>query len=247
MAERPYSRYTRPKTWAALDRQHLNAGYALVPYSRTNNSIDVISCIDARNKTQDVAKDTQAMIHQLLQHADECRDYYAKRHSSEQAPTILAEAIRTKKLRSAVVLARSSDYYHYHLDDYTGFSLVICGLHDSYLHLPVWEMRTNRRYRPRETAVSLTSPDFERIRSTHFGHSMLLGALLNGDEQAIAFKKTLPPRTQRRIEREKEELQRTRYRGRPLAFLTDAQRSDIGSKISAGLRRYHEHKRLRTT
>ena len=44
MAERPYSRYTRAKTWAALYSQHLNAGYAWVPFSRTNNSIAVISC-----------------------------------------------------------------------------------------------------------------------------------------------------------------------------------------------------------
>ena len=42
MPERPYSRYTRAKTWAALYSQHINAGYALVPYSATNNSIAVI-------------------------------------------------------------------------------------------------------------------------------------------------------------------------------------------------------------
>jgi len=34
------------------------------------------------------------------------------------------------------------------------------------------------------------------------------------------------------------------YRGRPLAFLTEAERREIGGKISEGLRRYHEQKRL---
>ncbi len=49
MAERPYSRYTRASTWAALFSQHLNAGYALVPLSATNNRIAVIRCKDAND------------------------------------------------------------------------------------------------------------------------------------------------------------------------------------------------------
>jgi hypothetical protein len=230
MAERPYSRYTRARTWAALYSQHLTAGYALVPYSATNNSIAVIRCTDA--------KETQATMHDLLAHASECAAFYGSRQTPEHAPALLAKA------RHAVVLARSSDYYHYHLADHTEFSLVVCGLHDSYLHLPVWEMRTNRRYDPRETAMALTSPDFERLRCTQFGHSILLAAFAEGDQAATALVKGLPPRTQSRLRREKDALQQTRYRGRPLAFLTEAERQEIGSKISAGLRRYHAHKRL---
>jgi hypothetical protein len=49
MAERPYSRYTRASTWAALFSQHLNTGYALVPLSATNNRIAVIRCKDAND------------------------------------------------------------------------------------------------------------------------------------------------------------------------------------------------------
>ena len=63
-------------------------------------------------------------------------------------------------------------------------------------------------------------------------------------EAAQAFKKTLHPRTQRRITKEVQDLQETRYRGRPLAFLTDAERREIGSKISEGLKRYHAQKHV---
>ncbi len=45
-----------------------------------------------------------------------------------------------------------------------------------------------------------------------------------------------------RRDREVDELQETRYRGRPLAFLTEAERREIGSKISEGLRRYHQQR-----
>ncbi len=230
MAERPYSRYTRAKTWAALYSQHLHAGYALVPYSATNNSIAVIRCTSP--------EETQSTMHDLLKHADECAAFYATKQTPEKAPAII------RKARHAVVLARSSDYYHYHLADHPALRLVVCGLHDSYLQLPVWEMRTNQRYDVRETAVPLASPDFERLRCTQFGHTILVGALLNGNEIALSFLETLPLRTQSRIRREAEEMQETRYRGRPLAFLTEAERREIGGKISEGLRRYHEQKRL---
>lgn len=239
MTERPYSRYTRAKTWAALYNQHLTAGYALVPFSSTNNSIAVISYKDSKNAAQDVAKDTQQMANLLLAHADECAAYYTNRQTPDKAPAILAKA------RQAVVLARSSEYYHYHLEDYPDFQLVICGLHDSYLHLPVWEMRTNKRYKARETAVAITSPDFDQVRRTQFGHSILVTALAQGDQDALTFVAGLQPRTRSRIYREKEHLQHLRYRGRPLAFLTEAKRQEIGSKISEGLKRYHQQRRLK--
>lgn len=231
MTERPHSRYTREKTWAALYSQHINAGYALVPWSTTNNSIAVIRCGSA--------KDTKDMMDKLLQHERECAAFYETKQTPDKAPDFL------KKARHAVILARSSDYYHYHLADHPEFALVICGLHDSYLHLPVWEMKTNHRYDARTTAVPISSPDFAHIRSTQFGHNMLVGALINGDKTALVFLKSLPERTRHRIASEVEEMQETRYRGRPLAFLTDAERQAIGSKISASLKRHHEQKRLR--
>jgi hypothetical protein len=230
MPERPHSRYTRAKTWAALYSQHINACYALVPYSATNNSIAVIRCKSP--------EETQSTMRDLLKHADTCIAFYEKRQTPDHAPSFLTRA------RDAVVLARSSDYYHYHLSDQPGLSLVVCGLHDSYLHLPVWEMRTNTRYDPRATAVPLATPQFETIRSTQFGHTMLLGALINGDQTALTYVKDLPARTRHRIRVEVQEAQDQRYRGRPLAFLTDAERQTIGNKISEGLRRYHAQKRL---
>jgi hypothetical protein len=246
MAERPYSRYTRERTWAAVYSQHMNAGYALVPYSRTNNSIDVIWC-----KTPQGVQE-QADI--LSAQADVCRSYYELVASLKadddtlvpQQPAVPVPDV-LKRARHAVVLAKSSDYHHYHLVDYPDFKLVICGLHDSYLRLTVWETRANQRYSPRQTAVSITSPDFERIRCTQFGHTILVGALVEGDQDAIAFKndhRKLPARTRRRIEHEVDLMQHVRYQGRPLAFLTDAERQVIGAKISEGLKRYHAQRRL---
>src|ERR1700736_830815 len=152
MAERPHSRYTREKTWAALYSQHVHACYALVPYSATNNSIAVIRCASPQ--------EAQATMHELFRQASACAAFYGKQDTQDRAPAIIHEA------HLAVVLARSHDYYHYHLADHPEFGLVSCGLHDSCLHMPVWEMRTNRRYGLRETAVPIASPDFERVRCT---------------------------------------------------------------------------------
>lgn len=233
MPERPYSRYTRAKTWAALYSQHINAGYALVPYSATNNSIAIIKCKSS--------EEVQATMQDLLAHADECNAFYSAHLTPDKAPTILARA------RHAVVLSRSSDYYHYHLDSKTDIRLVACGLHDSYLHLPVWEMRTNKRYGARETIIDISSPDFERARKTQVGHSILLGALHNGDKVATSYLEGLKKRQERsywRIRAEVDAMQDAHYRGRPLAFMTDTERQEIGSKISAGLKKYHEQRRL---
>lgn len=230
MIERPHSQYTRAKTWAALYSQHINACYALVPYSATNNSIAVIRCTSP--------EETAAVARDLLTLAGECETFYATRQTPGTVPALLARA------RHAVVLARSSDYHYYHLVDHPDFRLVICGLHNSYLHLPVWETRSNRRYGPHETAASITASGFERLRATPLGHTILIGALICGNQEALAFLKSLPLRTQRRIRHEVESLQETRYRGRPLAFLNEAERRAVGHKISAGLRRFHAQKRV---
>ncbi len=166
-------------------------------------------------------------------------------------PDVLREEVHArpgikflKRARHAVVLARASDYYYDHLGDRPGFRLVISGRHDSYLHLPLRETRTNTHFVPRETAVAIASPEFNRIRRSQFGHTIFIGVLVNKDKAAQNFKESLPERTQGRITKEVQDNQETRYRGRPLAFLTEAERSEIGSKISAGLRRYHAQKRL---
>ena len=232
MVERPYSRYTRTKTWAALYSQHINAGFAWVPFSRTNNSIAVIRC--------ETREEVQRVMRELEKHAEECRAFYESRQTPDKAPSFLAKA------REAVVLAKSSDYYHYHLENFVGIKLVICGLHNSYLHIPVWEMRLNQRYKPFETAVPITDPTFDHIRCTQFGHNILVAAYAKGDHDAIAFveRKDFPERTRSRLRHEADELQDQTYRGRPLAFLTEAERREIGSKISASLKRYHAQKRM---
>src|SRR5882724_7313759 len=118
MAERPYSRYTRARTWAALHSQHLNAGYAIVPSSKTNNSIVVINCKDPNQSGQDIARDTQLKEEELLPHTKEIATYYEKQNDDDEtsedesifhqkspeddAPPILAKEIKAKKLRTAV-------------------------------------------------------------------------------------------------------------------------------------------------
>jgi|SRR5579883_468129 len=232
MTERPHSRYTRAKTWAALYSQHINACYALIPFSSTSNSVDVLKC--------DSPAEAQAVTRRLIRQGKQCEDFYTQRRTRDEAPDFL------KKAQQAVVLARSSDYHRYHLAEYPDFRLVICSLHDSYLHLPVWETRTNHHYKPRETAIPLTSPEFLARRKTEFGHNIFLGALLSGDEAALALlhnESIIPARTRRRIMGEVHTLQHKRYQGRPLPFLDERERREIGSKISAGLRRYHATRR----
>jgi hypothetical protein len=233
MTERPHSRFTRAKTWAALYNQHINACWAWIPYSATNNSIALVKCA-----TPD---ETQAVQRALLDEGDACESYYGRKLTSDKAPSIIRD-----REQHAIILARSSDYHHYHLADFHQFRLVICGQHDSYLHLPVWETSTNRQYQARETSISILAPQFKEVRSTKFGHKIFLGALISGDKSAIVLRDDpvfLPERSRRRIINEVNNIQRTRYRGRPLAFLTESEQREIGNKISAGLRRYHAQKR----
>jgi hypothetical protein len=233
MTERPRSRYTRAKTWAALYSQHINACWAWIPNSATNNSIGLVKCA--------TPEEAQTVQRALLKASDECEAYYSKKLTPDQAP----ELIKGRE-RHAIVLAKSSDYHHYHLAEYHQFRLVICGQHDSYLHLPVWETSTNRQYKARETAVPLTSSQFKAIRGTKRGHQIFLGALVSGDKDAIALRDDptfLPERSRRRIITEVNNIQRYRYHGRPLAFLTEAEREQIGGKISTSLRLYHERKK----
>lgn len=226
MSERPYSRYTRERTWAALHSQHINAGYALVPFSATNNSIAVIRSASAEEAAR--------LQTELNKRADECAAFYSLPAGSPP-PAFLAKA------RHAVVLARSSDWHVYRLDmtQSIDIALLIVGLHDSYIPLPVLEMRSNSRFAPRATGLAIGSAEFEAARRTAYGHTILIGALVCGDKAALAYLATLPARTSRRIAAEVAMLQDSRYRGRPLAFQTEAKRQEVGAKISAGLKRYY--------
>lgn len=229
MSERPYARYSRDKTWQALYNQAINACYAIVPNSTTNNSIWLLRCKSP--------VEAQEQMRFLLEHEQECAQFFANR--TMQTPTYL------KNTGEAVILARSSDYWHYHLNDVPTFALVVVGMHDSYLHLPVWETRTNRRYAPRETALKIGSPEFEKARGKgqSFSHHILLGALVAGDKEALMYLKTLPERTQRRLRAERDALQSERYRGRPLAFYTEERRLAISQKISGSMILYHQKRR----
>jgi hypothetical protein len=67
------------------------------------------------------------------------------------------------------------------------------------------------------------------------------------EPEALTFLNGLKTRSERsywRIKAEVDALQATHYQGRPLAFLTEAERREIGQKISTGLKRYHAQKRL---
>jgi len=64
-------------------------------------------------------------------------------------------------------------------------------------------------------------PDtFDKARKSHYGHCMLLGALMCGRQDAIARLQSLKPRTRYRIEAELLRLH-TRGRGRPLEVAPD--------------------------
>lgn len=246
MKSGPYSPYTKYATWAALYSQHLNAGYALVQHSLTSNSLVMITLPTA---TPQLADATQAIQKQLQLIESDCLTFFSTRKEGEKmpaitgAPTILKEAHAKNRLRVAVVLARSSDYYRYQLSHHEDINQVVCGLHDSYLHIPVWETSTNKRYKARETSLEISGANFEKQRTTAYGHKVLLGALICGDEKAIAYKKALPPSTRRRINAEVKRIQSEAYQGRPLTFIGEAKRREVGSKISRALIEYHVNKK----
>lgn len=238
MPERPYARYTRTKTWHALYAQAIQAGYAIVPNSATNNSIWLRRCTSP--------EETQTTMSSFLAQSSEIETFFARKpthseHDAQDAWTrythwLAQRPACLKVAGEAVVLARSSDYWHYHLEeDRPTLALVVAGLHDSYLHLPVWETSSNRRYAARETALPIGSPLFDQARRTQQAHRTLLSALAAGNQAALNYLTTLPDRTQRRLRHDATNLQQQRYRGRPLAFHSDEERRIIGAKISEAM------------
>lgn len=232
--ERLHSRHTRAKSWAAINSQFVNAGYALVPHSETTNSIDVIYCGDQAN--------VKLVMQQLLENDQVIAKYYAHHTDDEYLAPYRLNA--SQKAVTAVVLAKSSDYYHYSLQAKDGIQLIICGLHDSYTQWRVWETYTNKRYEPRATSVPIANLGLGKGRT--LDHNILLGALICGDQEAIAYrddKSKMSRWTRNRLIREVEDIQSTRYRGRPMAFLSEAKSMKIGDKISYSLKEYHKTRR----
>lgn len=74
---------------------------------------------------------------------------------------------------------------------------------------------------PQYDANDKPIPDtFDQARKSHYGHCMLIGALMCGREDAQARLQSLNPRTRRRIESEVRQLH-TRRQGRPLVVGPD--------------------------
>jgi hypothetical protein len=126
----------------------------------------------------------------------------------------------------AVVLARSSDWYKLSLNvaewDH-GITAVVCGTHDSCIDRPVLALDAMKWYpsgKMRAIFGLIDSESFEKARKSHYGHNMLIGALMMGRADAIAKLQSLPDRTRYRIESELRRLH-TRRQGRPLVVGPD--------------------------
>ena len=142
----------------------------------------------------------------------------------------------TNKRLRAVILARSSDWYVYSLNYPLwkhGITAVVCGTHDSCLPIPVLALDSMRWYTPKElrdifgplqpqyNENKKPIPDsFDQARKSHYGHNMLIGALMCGLSEATARLQSLPGRTRFRIEAEVRQLH-TRRQGRPLVVAPD--------------------------
>lgn len=128
----------------------------------------------------------------------------------------------------ALIVARSSEWYRYNLNTYESrIEAVVAGTHDSCIHVPVLAMDTLEWTEPFKTRFEQslppskdldikTRPDrFEKLRRSHYGHNVLVGALIVGHRAAIDRLMTLPDGTRWRIEAEVKRL-RHRRPGRPL-------------------------------
>jgi hypothetical protein len=141
----------------------------------------------------------------------------------------------SERLR-AVILARSSDWYKFSLNyplwDH-GCNAVVCGTHDSCVPVPVLALDAMKWYgaqkmrdifgplQPRLDSNDKLIPDsFDHARKSHYGHCMLVGALMCGREDARARLNAMEPSTRYRIESEVRQLH-TRRQGRPLVVGPD--------------------------
>ncbi|OLE52818.1 MAG: hypothetical protein AUG51_16150 [Acidobacteria bacterium 13_1_20CM_3_53_8] len=126
----------------------------------------------------------------------------------------------------AVILPRASNWYTFSLNIAEwqhGCTAIVCGTHDSCVNVPVLALDAMRWYesgKMRGIFGTLDSPEFERARRSHYGHNMLVGALMCGRGDAIAKLQSLPDSTRYRIESELRTLH-TRRQGRPLVVGPD--------------------------
>lgn len=140
----------------------------------------------------------------------------------------------TNERLRVVILARSSDWYTYRLNCWDhGITAIVCGTHDSCVNVPILAMDTMKWYeagkmrgifgplQPTLDANGKPIPDtFDQARKSHYGHCMLIGALMQGREDARARLQSLPDSTRYRIEVEIVKLH-TRRQGRPLEVAPD--------------------------
>jgi hypothetical protein len=78
----------------------------------------------------------------------------------------------------------------------------------------------------------IDSESFEQARKSHYGHCMLVGALMCGREDARAKLQSMEPRTRRRIESELRTLH-TRRQGRPLVVGADPSQGQANLTLMA--------------
>ena len=136
-----------------------------------------------------------------------------------------------KRLR-AVILARSSHWYTYSLNiaEWShGCTAIVCGTHDSCVNVPVLALDAMKWYpalKMRGIFGAIDSSEFERARKSHYGHNMLVGALMCGRSDAIAKLQSLPDRTRYRIESELRVLH-TRRQGHPLVVGPDPLKAEL--------------------
>lgn len=154
---------------------------------------------------------------------------------------------KEKKRYRAVVLARAHDWYVYSLNSPLwdhGCNAVICGTHDSCLPVPVLALDSMKWYEAKEIrkifgelepmidANDKLIPDpFDQARKSHYGHNILIGALMCGREDARTRLQYLNERTRRRIEAELRTLH-TRRRGHPLEVAPNTVKGKPASRVS---------------
>lgn len=134
------------------------------------------------------------------------------------------------QLYKAIVLARSSDWYHYSLNCTERWKhdiqAVIVGTHDSCLDRPVLSIDNAHWYDPKELRIrslkvvktderGRAADDFDQFRRHVYGHNMLIGAVLQGREDALERLQHLPASTRLRIEAKVKRL-KLRRQGKPL-------------------------------
>lgn len=131
----------------------------------------------------------------------------------------------------AVVLARASDWYTYSLNCQDrwkhGITALVCGTHDSCVPVPVLALDQLKWYEPHQLRIESLAPQsldangfvndaFDRFRKGHYGHNMLIGALMCGRSDATERLAHMHESTRLRIEAKLRKLHQRRS-GKPIA------------------------------